>query len=282
MKCAWQAFINLLPHWMRREVDEQGRSALQELRLRIGMPPEMLFQHNAYKLSRIVASEDISFVINAASEYSPWTAQSIGQGYLTAAGGHRIGICGASTVTGGKMTGIRAPTSLCMRVARDFEGIARELTDVSGSVLIIGPPGSGKTTLLRDIIRRKSARVQGCIGVIDEREELFPVHNGQACFYPGEHTDILSGCPKAVGIEAVLRSMNPEWIAVDEITGESDCDALLHAGWCGVDLMATAHAGSVADLKSRPVYRPLINAGLFKSVIILNKDKSWSVERIYA
>ena len=281
MKCAWQAFKNLLPHWMRTEVDERGREELQELRLRMGTPPELLLQNKTYILNRPTSADDIAFVINAASEYSPWTAQSIGQGFLTAAGGHRIGICGVGTVAGGKMTGIRIPTSLCMRVARDFEGIAEQIADISGPVLMIGPPGSGKTTLLRDMIRCKSTLVRSCIAVVDEREELFPLYKGQACFEPGERTDILSGCPKPAGIEAVLRSMNPEWIAVDEITAEADCDALLHAGWCGVDLLATAHASSVADLRSRPVYRPLINARLFSTVIVLKKDKSWTKERIY-
>ncbi len=282
MKCAWQAFISLLPQWMRREVDEQGREDLQELRLRTGLLPELLFQNKVSRLSRAAEADDIAFAINAASEYSPWTAQSVGQGYLTAPGGHRVGICGVATVASGKMTGIRTPSSLCMRVARDFEGIARKMADISGSILIIGPPGSGKTTLLRDLIRCKSSCARGCVCVIDEREELFPLYKGQACFSAGERTDILSGCPKPAGIEAVLRTMNPEWIAVDEITAEADCEALRHAGWCGVDLLATAHAASAADLRTRPVYRTLINAQLFPTVIVLKKDKSWSIERIYA
>lgn len=278
MRCAWQAYLNLLPHWMRQEVDKQGRDGLQELRMRIGQPPELLFQRRCHRLDRQATKEDIGFIINVASEYSPWAAATVGQGFLTAQGGHRIGICGISTMSNGRMCGISQPTSLCIRVARDFTDISPR--DTTESVLIIGPPGSGKTTLLRDLIRGKSNSGQGSVAVVDEREELFPIFKGQACFTAGARTDVLSGCPKVMGIEAVLRSMNPEWIAVDEITSQVDCEALLHAGWCGVKLLATAHAGSVLDLKTRPVYQPLIQNRLFSTILLLHRDKSWTMERM--
>ena len=281
MKCAWQAFLNLLPHWMRPEVDQYGKETLQELHLRTNLAPVMNLGSGTHKLQRIVTKEDISFVINAASEYSPWAAKTLAKGYLTAQGGHRIGVCGVVTVADGMMRGISQPTSLCLRVARYIDGISPKATDVKASVLIIGPPGSGKTTLLRDLIRNKSTAEQGNISVVDEREELFPLYKGQACFPAGENTDILSGCSKADGIDAVLRSMNPCWIAVDEITEKRDCDALLQAGWCGVNLMATAHAGSLQDFLTRPVYKPLVDCKLFSTVLVLQRDKSWKMERMY-
>ena len=281
MKCAWQAYLNLLPHWMRLEVDQYGKDALQQLHMRAGLCPIMHLGRETRKLDRSVTKEDISFVINAASEYSPWAAKTLAKGYLTAQGGHRIGVCGIATIADGAMRGITLPTSLCLRVARDIEGISPGAADVINSILIIGPPGSGKTTLLRDLIRTKSNIGQGSIAVVDEREELFPLHKGQACFITGENTDILSGCSKSEGIEAVLRSMNPSWIAVDEITQKADCDALLQAGWCGVNLMATAHAGSLQDFLTRPVYKPIVDCKLFSTVLVLRRDKTWKMERIY-
>lgn len=281
MRCAWQAYLSILPHWMRCEVDKLGRDSLEELRLRIGLPPELIFANGSATLTKLVSNEDLLFVVNAASAYSPWSAATIRQGFITAQGGHRIGICGQCTVTDGKMQGIRTPTSLCIRVARDFCGVSGTADKLHGSVLIIGPPGSGKTTLLRDLIRKKSDCEQGSVAVIDEREELFPQWKGQACFPAGKRTDIISGCKKSEGIEAALRCMNPNWIAVDEITAAADCEAMLHAGWCGVGLLATAHAASVHDLRTRPVYRPLLQYDLFSMVLVLHRDKSWTLERIH-
>ena len=265
---------------MRCEVDKQGKDTLQELRLRIGLTPEMIMRNGCYSLSRVVSKDDLAFVINTASEYSPWAATTVKQGFITSPGGHRIGVCGQCASMDGMIRGIAVPSSVCIRVARDFDRISGNAENLAESVLIIGPPGSGKTTLLRDLIRYKSDRGPGNVGVVDEREELFPTYKGQACFPIGKRTDIISGCTKAAGIEAILRSMNPHWIAVDEITAASDCEAILHAGWCGVNLMATAHAGSINDLKTRPVYRPLLQSGLFSAVLILGIDKSWSMERI--
>jgi stage III sporulation protein AA len=94
------------------------------------------------------------------------------------------------------------------------------------------------------------------------------------------HTDVLSRCPKHIGINAVLRSMAPEWIAVDEITTEKDCESIIHAGWCGVKLLATAHAANILDLTSRPIYRPLVETKLFTNIILLDRDKSWKLERV--
>ena len=280
MKCAWQEYLNLLPHWMRQEVDRQGRFALQELRLRVGQSPQLQFQSRSICLEQRVEREDILFVINTASKFSPWTAETIREGYITACGGHRVGICGQATIHQGRMTGISAVSSVCIRVARDFGDIAPQMANAMGSTLIIGPPGCGKTTLLRDLVRKLSDSGQGSVAVVDERQEIFPISQGQICFDRGKNTDIISGCAKSEGINAVLRSMNPQWIAVDEITAQADTESLLCAGWCGVTLLATAHAGSVADLKSRPVYRPLIENKLFQNVLVLHRDKSWTLERM--
>ena len=265
---------------MRSDVDDLGKDTLQELRLRIGQAPELVLQGKFLSLTRIVTAEDLSFCVNAASRYSPWAASTIAQGYITTLGGHRIGLCGEAVEQNGQMSGIRSPTSLCLRVARDFPGIASSARKYSGSVLILGRPGSGKTTLLRDLIRQRGEEGVGSIAVVDERGELFPAVQGAFCFPPGSRTDVLTGADKPRGIDIVLRTMGPSCIAVDEITAKEDCLALLNAGWCGVSLLATAHAGSKKDLFSRPVYRPIVENRLFDTLLILHQDKSWHAERM--
>ena len=173
----------------------------------------------------------------------------------------------------GVMKGFRSIGYLCIRIARDFDGISQPLGSQHGSILILGAPGFGKTTLLRDLIRTVSKSRHVC--VVDERGELFPPG-----FSTGIYTDILSNCPKAIGIEMVLRTMGPDYIAVDEITAQEDCEALLNAASCGVHLLATVHASSLQDLKNRALYQRLLSGNVFSTYVIMSRDKSWRTERI--
>ena len=273
MKCAWTELLSVLPIWLRAEVDMHGKDDMQELRLRLGQSPVMLNQKGFMTISGRVSTSDLNYVINIASRYSPWASTSVSMGYITAPGGHRIGICGDAVVSADKLSGIRNVRSVCIRVARDFPGIAIKASTIKDNILIIGPPGSGKTTFLRDLIRHKSKADTVC--VVDERGEIFPTG-----MYTGVHTDILTGISKPMGLDILTRTMGPKTVAVDEITQEEDAAALLKACFCGVQLIATAHASSAEDLQCRSVYKPLIEQGIFQNLIVLRADKSWHVERM--
>ena len=275
MKCAWNEFLSVLPPRLRGEVDNLGKDTLEELHLRLDRQVELIINGRSCFLQTDATVQDIQYVVNTASRYSPWSASTASQGYITAPGGHRIGICGDCVVQAGAVTGVRTATSLCLRVARAFPGIGNHAPR-TGSLLILGPPGVGKTTLLRELVRLRSDRGTA-VTVVDERGELFPCGN---VFEPGSRTDILTGCSKAQGVQMALRTMSPKCIAVDEITAAEDCQALLSAGWCGVELLATAHAADCRDLHRRGVYRPLAESGLFEQAIVLGRDKSWHVERM--
>lgn len=268
MKCTQSQLGAIVPCRIRSCIEKEEWGRITELRLRLGRPGVMVMTDRVRQLEGTVTQEDLQFLVNTASRYSPWSASGMKDGFLTAPGGHRIGLCGEWTGNG-----FRSLSSVCVRVAKDLRGISDGIP-LRESILILGPPGSGKTTLLRDLVRRLAVTGRGSVAVVDERWEVFP-----AGFDTGG-ADVLSGCGKPEGIPMVLRTMGPDWIAVDEITAQADCAALVQAGWCGVKLIATAHAAGVANLMARPVYGPLVDTKLFRTAVVLGTDRQWHMERI--
>lgn len=273
MMCAWKELLDILPSRIRNAVDRAGRETMQELRLRINGPPELIMDGESHWLKEKTTAEDLNYIVNLASRYSPWAASTISSGYLTAPGGHRIGLCGTAVYKDGQLSGIKNLSSLCIRVARDYPGIAQKISSLHGSILILGAPGWGKTTFLRDLIRQISEQESVC--VVDERSEIFPEGIGQ-----GKRVDVLRGCSKQDGIPMALRTMGPSVIAVDEITEEKDTAALLVASHCGVRLLATAHSSSIPEFFKNRICQLLVANGTFDYYISLKKDKSYKIERV--
>lgn len=134
-------------------------------------------------------------------------------------------------------------------------------------VLIYSPPGVGKTTLIRAVAARlASGREARRVSVVDSRGEL-------ACGLSGAGLciDILSGYPKAAGIGIAARTLGAEVIVCDEIGGREDAEAVMSAHNCGVPLIATTHAGSVAELMGRPGIRLLHGSGAFGAYVGLRR-----------
>ena len=80
MMCAWQELLKILPGWLRKEVDQLDHNRLCEIRLRTGQSTELNFGTDSKFLDRIAARDDLDFVVNTASRYSPWAATSLNRG----------------------------------------------------------------------------------------------------------------------------------------------------------------------------------------------------------
>lgn len=275
----WKEALNILPEVQRRQVEElKLPSPPEELRLRLGMPPTVVCARETLcATGQAVTAEALRACLERATAYSVY-AQELSHGFVTIRGGHRLGICGTAVYRDGKLSAIRDLTSLNLRIARTIDGCAAPLADYlwmhPRSTLLIGPPARGKTTFLRDCIRQMSDRFGWRVCVVDERMELSGVTA------PGKNTDVLRAAKKAEGIEMLLRAMNPQWIAVDEITAEQDVEAITRASYCGVRFLATAHAADADDLRRRPVYRSLMRAAVFENLVTILPDRTLKTERI--
>src|SRR5699024_2402913 len=146
------------------------------------------------------------------------------------------------------------------------------------NTLIISPPQCGKTTLLRDIIRNLSNGNEKLgrgfkISLVDERSEIAGVYNGVAQNDVGIRIDILDGCFKADGIIMLIRAMTPEIIAVDEIGGQKDVDAIDEALRAGIKFIATIHGYGLEDIRNRVNLKRIIYEKVFKRFIVLDRSK---------
>lgn len=277
--------VSLLPLGLRQialTLPRAAQASAEELRLRAGQPLSVTFPDGERTVSGspAVLPDDLRSVLEFATHSSIHTAlDRIRHGFVTVRGGHRVGLCGTAVTKSDAICGLNAISSLNIRIARQINGVSdqilRQLLTGSGlcSVLILSPPGAGKTTLLRDMIRSLSTGACGQalrVGAVDERGELAAMYHGLPQLDLGTHTDIMDGCSKADGLMILLRGMNPQILAVDEITAPEDIRALETAAGCGVFLLATAHGRSAEDLRCRPLYDELLRRNIFQKAILID------------
>lgn len=263
------------------QVPDAIRESASEFRLRVGKPLVITTPAEEYTVATDspVRHEELSAMLELATGGSVHTVtESLKNGFITVPGGHRIGLCGTAVIRHGEIALIKNLSSVSVRVAREVIGAADEAipfllqNGAYENTLILSPPGVGKTTFLRDLIRQLASdrAPHYRIAVADERGELAAKYHGVVQFDLGSHTDVMDGAPKSDAVMLLLRVMSPQIIAMDEITAREDIRALEYASHCGVGLLATAHAYDLDCLTSRPLYRELMECGVFRYCVILS------------
>ena len=296
-KTILQLFPQEYRNFWQQVSSAQGK--IQEIRLRVGRPViihscgeeyflsergELMPRGNVGMASKyIITGRELEQIIQHICHYSPYAfEEELRRGFLTVAGGHRVGAVGQVVLEAdGSVRTIKNISGLNIRIAHQIKGAADEIisrlysNQCLRSTLIISPPGCGKTTMLRDMVRQVSDGTcfgKGMtVGVVDERSELAGSYLGIPQNDLGMRTDVLDGCPKKEGMLMLLRSMSPNVIAVDEVGEQGEWDVLRQASACGCKLLATVHGDDMKDVERRfGVARECLEQ-IFEMFLILGK-----------
>ncbi len=260
------------------------KSNAEEIRLRAGLPlaltvagdivfvdkdSKLYFNYvpNLFKISNREINECFRLLCKG-SVFAH--GEELKNGFVIMDNGCRAGVCG----TLNENLVMKDITSINIRIARQIFGAANSIVraNLTGGLLLAGPPGSGKTTVLRDLIRQVSNGAMGKmkrIAVIDSRAEISGGANGFCGNDLGQNTDVLFTHERAFGVEIALRTMFPDIIAFDEIGNEKELSSVMQSFNSGVDVFTTAHIGTTDELMKRAVTRKLIKSGVISNVALM-------------
>lgn len=278
--------LNFFPENMRADWERYNFDfdKVREVRLRVNQPVRVLCD-SEIRLAIVYSEREMEEIFRYLCHDSVYAyEEERKQGYIMADGGHRIGITGELAAAENGRFIAKYIRYINIRLAHEHksiaEGIIKYIYGVKdgqpANTLIISPPGFGKTTLLRDTIRllsNGSSGFGGCnVGVVDERGEIAGAYRGSALLDCGERTDVITGGDKRQGISILVRTFAPRVIAIDEIGGEPDAQAIFYAGVSGCSVLATVHGSSIEDVRKKRELSGLFEQNIFKRFILISAD----------
>ena len=279
-----------LPPWVQGAMRHAGEN-LEEVRLSVGRPLSVYAGGERFLLDeagrrsakecRLVSEADVSDTLAKMSKGSLYAVQGqLAHGFLTLPGGHRAGVVGSAVMEDGKMVRIKHISAVHLRIAHAIEGCAKPFLFYIAphqkvkNTLIISPPQCGKTTLLRDIARILGGEAYGLsVGIADERGEIAAMDGVRPGMDVGIYTVVMDNCPKARGMEMLIRSMSPEVVITDEIGNAEDAQSIVSLVNAGVKVICSAHGYSEADVMRRESLKHLIEQAVFECVIVLSRRR---------
>lgn len=218
-----------------------------EIRIRLDRKI-MLRTTSGVQFSDIVADSDlINKIVANATRNSLYAYETeISNGYIGYKDGVRIGIIGKGNLSESDFIAYKTVYALCIRIPHQIFGLKKEINNIIDNfdnTLVISPPGCGKTTLCREMARILSNSYDTL--VIDERFELcgesFSLKMGMQC-------DVISGIPKNIVYQNIIRTMSPQLVVCDELFSAEDIEAVYRITLSGVKCLATFHAKTIAEI----------------------------------
>lgn len=286
-----RGLVTVFPISIRPRMQKINWDGLEEIRVRIGWPVELIYDNRNEWLGNydsMIDRHKLDEMLNYITGYSIYAMEEeLKQGYITFSGGHRIGITGHATyepLGNGieqQITNLVDIGGLNIRIAHERKGCAEKIIpflrkeDSIYSTIFFAAPGVGKTTYLRDAIRILSNGDDAYAGykicVVDERSEIAACINGEPQNDLGKRCDVLDACPKLIGMRMVLRSMSPDIIAVDELGKAEEFQMLEQMQCSGVKVLGTMHAGNIAEVLRNPMMKSCVAAGAVERFIQLGR-----------
>ncbi len=271
--------LDKLPNSVRYKLEnyllEKGFSVINEIRIRKNSFITLFINNKAYLTDIWVSNDLINETVLCLCDGSVYAhLNTISKGYISIGKGVRAGICGKAVLENETISGVSSISSINIRIPQKINFAAEYLHKLLAkhsydiSVLLYSPPGVGKTTILRDLVCRLSSEANVRHAIIDTREEI-------TTFLEDTLTsDIYLSYPKGLGIELATKSMTPKMIICDEITSHEEASAIVNSVRCGVSLVATTHASSFDELKSKEILKPLFNCDVFDYALGIKRNQA--------
>ena len=274
---------------------------LYEIRLRIDRPITINYSNKFYFLgieglttdenNAIICSKNLlESVILKASNYSIYSVnEDIKKGFITLNGGIRLGICGEIVTENGYIKTMKDFSSINLRFPHEVRNCSLNILNYlidNGQVLntlVISSPCGGKTTFIRDICYQLGKRDFALnVLILDERNEISASIKGVPTMDVGKFSDILVYSNKKIGFENGIRSMSPNLIVADELGNREDIESVIYASNSGINLLASAHAKNIEELKEKYLFNDVLHKKIFKRIVVLSqKNGAGTIEGVF-
>lgn len=276
-----ELILKLIPRRYREITNRYfALGGVEELRFRVNRPAQLIFSDKDVLLSQYgaLSKREADDMLKACCMGSVYACENeLKQGFITLPGGIRIGLSGNPVMTGGRIMNFISVGGFNIRLPSEAHGCADDLADMfiedglPVSALVASPPGVGKTTFLRDLARCLSNRGYR-VGIADERNELSGSVSSVPTFDVGLRSDIISFVPKTISIPMLIRSMSPQVIITDELSGEDEMSGVSEAMKHGVAIIASMHASSFKQLGMIAYVAKALSEGLIRRAFILKRS----------
>lgn len=277
-----QTILKIIPRDISNTIEIDK---LEEIRIRANRNMILKYIDKEDITDYIPSQREILGMLQTFCENSIYSYQSqICNGFITLAGGHRVGITGSIAMKDGQIINVTYVSSLNIRIAKEIIGASDKVlpevieNNQINNTLIVSRPGCGKTTILRDLTRNIS-NMGYTVSLIDERGEISAMYKGVPQNDVGLRTDILENVSKSLGMKIAVRTMAPQVLVADEIGSKEDIDAINYGICSGVKGIFTAHGSNLNELNLNETLRKLYEEKIFNKIIFL--EKMGKISNIY-